>query len=98
MLVEDGGGSPLLFTKGAFDTVLGVCATAEMGGRTMPIDQVRAGLKRSFAELSADGYRVLALASRSLDRTLRAGTADEAQMTLRGLLAFLDPPKPGARD
>ncbi len=68
MLVEDAG-SPLLVTKGAFDTVLGVGATAEVGDRTMPIDQVRAGLGRSFAELGTDGYRVLLLASRSLDRT-----------------------------
>jgi len=91
VLVDDHG-SPLLVTKGAFDKVLEVCATAEVDGRTVPLGQVRAGLERSLATLSADGYRVLALASRPLDRTSLAGTADETRMTLRGLLAFLDPP------
>jgi len=97
VLVEDDG-APLLVTKGAFDSVVGVCALADLGGRTVPIGQVRAGLERSFADLSADGYRVLALASRPLDRARLAGPADEAQLTLRGLLAFLDPPKPGAAE
>jgi Mg2+-importing ATPase len=97
VLVDDHG-SPLLVTKGAFDKVLEVCATAEVDGRTVPLGQVRAGLERSLATLSADGYRVLALASRPLDRISLAGTADETRMTLRGLLAFLDPPKPGAAE
>jgi magnesium-transporting ATPase (P-type) len=64
----------------------------------VPLAQLRADLERRFADLSGDGYRVLALASRPLDRTSLAGTADEAQMTLRGLLPFLDPPKPGAAE
>jgi magnesium-transporting ATPase (P-type) len=68
VLVDDHG-SPLLVTKGAFDKVLEVCITAEVDGRTVALEQVRAGLERSLATLSADGYRVLALASRPLDRT-----------------------------
>jgi len=46
--------------------------------------------------LARDGYRVLAIASRPLATTHLAGAADETGMTLRDLLAFLDPPKPGA--
>jgi Mg2+-importing ATPase len=55
-----------------------------------------AGLEQRFAKLSGDGYRVLALATRPLATTHLTGVADETGMTLRGLLAFLDPPKPGA--
>jgi Mg2+-importing ATPase len=95
VLVGDHG-APLLVTKGAFDKVLGVCATAEVDGRTVPLAQVRDELERRFDELSGGGYRVLALASRPLATTHLAGAADETGMTLRGLLAFLDPPKPGA--
>ncbi|HEX8930802.1 MAG TPA: HAD-IC family P-type ATPase, partial [Actinomycetota bacterium] len=91
-----GPGGPLLVTKGAFDKVLEVCATADVDGRSVPLAQVREELERRFAELSGDGYRVLALASRPLATTHLAGAADETGMTLRGLLAFLDPPKPGA--
>jgi Mg2+-importing ATPase len=61
-------GAPLLVTKGAFDKVLGVCATAEVDGRTVPFAQLRAQVERQFAELSGDGYRVLALASRPWPR------------------------------
>jgi P-type Mg2+ transporter len=91
-----GHGAPLLVTKGAFDKVLGVCATAEVDGRTVPIAEIRDELERRFTELSGGGYRVIALASRPLATTQLAGAADETGMTLRGLLAFLDPPKPGA--
>jgi P-type Mg2+ transporter len=93
-----GDGAPLLVTKGAFDKVLEVCATAEADGRTVPLGQVRAELERRFAQLSGDGYRVLALASRPLPTGHLNGAADETGMTLRGLLAFLDPPKPGAAE
>jgi Mg2+-importing ATPase len=97
VLVGDHG-TPLLVTKGAFDKVLEVCASAEVDGRTVPLSQAKAGLEQRFAELSGDGYRVLALASRPLAKAHLAVAADETQMTLRGLLAFLDPPKPGAAE
>jgi P-type Mg2+ transporter len=76
--------------------VLEVCASAEVQGRIVPLREVRAELQQHFTELSGDGYRVLALASRPVAKTQLVGAADETKMTLRGLLAFLDPPKPGA--
>ena len=93
-----GRDAPLMVTKGAFDKVLEVCASAEVDGRTVPLGQVSDGLERRLAKLSGDGYRVLALASRPMATARLTGPADETQMTLRGLLAFLDPPKPGAAE
>jgi Mg2+-importing ATPase len=90
---------PTLMTKGAFEEVLSVCTAAEVGGSTLPVDTIRDQLDRKFAELSAAGYRVLAVATRELPSGRATVTADdEAGMTLRGLLAFLDPPKPGAAE
>jgi P-type Mg2+ transporter len=97
VLVEDHGAA-LLVTKGAFSKVLEVCAAADIDGRTVPLEEARADLEHRFAALSADGYRVLALATRSLTEAHVAGEADETDMTLRGLLAFHDPPKPGAAE
>jgi Mg2+-importing ATPase len=97
VLVDDQDAT-LLITKGAFDKVLEVCTTADVDGRTVPLDEARAGLEHRFAELSAGGYRVLALATRSLAGARVAREADETDMTLRGLLAFHDPPKPGAAE
>jgi Mg2+-importing ATPase len=95
VLVDDHG-TPLLITKGAFDKVLQVCASAEVDGQTVPLGQAKVGLEQRFAKLSTEGYRVLALATRPLARTHLAGAADETGMTLRGLLAFADPAKPDA--
>ncbi len=95
-VLVDGHGTPLLVTKGAFDQVLAVCTSADIDGQTVPLSEARAGLQQRFATLSGDGYRVLAIASRPLATTHLAGAADETGMTLRDLLAFLDPPKPGA--
>lgn len=97
VLVDDHEDS-LLITKGAFDEVLEVCTTADIDGRTVPLNEARAGLAHRFAELCAGGYRVLALATRSLAEAHEAREADETDMTLRGLLAFHDPPKSGAAE
>jgi Mg2+-importing ATPase len=90
------GASPLLITKGAFTEVLAVCTRAEVYGRVVPIESVRHRLDERFAEHSAEGYRVLALATRDLPDRREVSVSDETEMTARGLLAFADPPKPGA--
>jgi Mg2+-importing ATPase len=97
VLVRDRDAS-LLITKGAVDNVLEVCATARIGDRTVPLDEVRAEIHRLFVALSADGFRVLGLSTRPLGERERASASHERDMTLRGLLAFQDPPKPGAAD
>ena len=89
-------GSPrFLVTKGALTSVLAVCSHARVGSDVVPLAAVRDRVDRRFAELSAQGHRVLAVATRSLPGTT-AEVRDEADMTLRGLLAFADPMKPEA--
>ncbi|MGA0893433.1 MAG: magnesium-translocating P-type ATPase [Ilumatobacteraceae bacterium] len=77
-----------LVTKGAVEQVLSCCAAPDL-------DAVRA----RFAVLSAEGYRVLAVASRPLDGPVHSiGPDDETGLDFAGLLLFTDPPKPGARE
>jgi Mg2+-importing ATPase len=97
VLVRDRDAS-LLITKGAVDNVLEVCASARIGDRTVPLAEVRAEIERLFVALSADGFRVLGLSTRPLGDMERANASHERDMTLRGLLAFQDPGKPGAAD
>jgi Mg2+-importing ATPase len=92
-----------LITKGAFTSVLGVCAMTAAE---------REAAQAEFERLSAEGNRVLAIASKALSakRTTAAGvaatpntydnltSADESDLTFEGLLVFLDPPKPGAAE
>lgn len=91
-------GSPrLLVTKGAVASVLAVCTEAVLDADVVPLGSVRARVEDRFAELSAQGYRVLAVATRPLPAA-RASVEDETAMTLRGLLAFADAAKPGAME
>jgi Mg2+-importing ATPase len=89
---------PIMITKGAFESILEVCAMGRKGDAVLPIADVRDGLRKRFADLSAEGNRVLAVATRSLPSVKQISITDESRMTLEGLLVFQDPPKPDARD
>jgi P-type Mg2+ transporter len=87
----------LMVTKGAFAEVLATCTAVEIGGTDMPMDAARrAVLEAIFKAKSADGLRVLALATRSFTPKADYDRGDEGDMTFRGFLVFLDPPKTDA--
>ncbi len=44
-------------------------------------------------ELSEDGFRVLAVATKKVEKRAAYSKADEDELVLTGYLAFLDPPK-----
>lgn len=86
-----------MITKGAFAEVLDNCAFVRVDDADRPLDEgQRSGLERIFKTHSADGFRVLALATRRFAPKADYDRADEAQMTFRGFLVFQDPPKPDA--
>ena len=93
VLVAERDGS-VLITKGAVAAVLDVCTRAESGDGVVALGQVRDRIERRFADFSAQGYRVLGVASRELDGRGSVARDDEADMTFVGLLTFFDPPKP----
>ena len=91
------GDRRIMVTKGALQPVLDVCAHAETApGQVVDIATVRDALQQRFEDLSGQGYRVLGLAYRDVGTQDRIAKADEADMTLVGLLVFFDPPKPDA--
>jgi len=80
VLVEADGKTQLI-TKGAFSSVLALCQMT---------DAERAAAQAEFERLSAEGNRVLAIAT---------GTElKEEHLTFEGLLVFMDPPKDGAAE
>lgn len=108
-IVLSGGGQDghLMVTKGAFAEVLGICATVATDRGERPLDAAaRAGLDAIFRDRSAEGLRVLALATRRLPVSPDAAQpdgihpdydrSDETEMSFRGFLVFLDPPKADA--
>lgn len=90
---------PTLITKGAFEPVLNCCTSARRaGGSTVPIEEARADLEALVASLSAEGFRVIAIAHRMLAGLASPAVEDESELELDGLLTFGDPPKPGAAE
>jgi len=85
-------GGAQLITKGALHAVLDVCSHARTATGDVPLAEAAASIQERFAALSAAGFRVLGLATRSLGSRAVA-PEDEAGMTLVGLLTFADPVK-----
>ena len=99
VLVEHQG-RRLLVVKGAPEDVLRLADTYETApGSTLPFDAAaRLRAHATFDALGRDGFRVLGVAWREVepDRD-HARIDDEASLAFAGFLAFLDPPKQGAR-
>lgn len=92
------GSQPLIITKGAFKSVLNVCSQARYGDVLVNITEVSQKLVDKFEELSAEGNRVLAVATKALPEDAQITVTDEKEMIFEGLLVFQDPPKPDARE
>ena len=86
-----------LICKGAPEEVYKRCRNFELDGKPYSIEHLTVDLKEEFDRLSAEGFRVLALAYRDMEAKAAYSKEDEKDMTLRGYLAFLDPPKDSAR-
>lgn len=88
----------ILITKGAPESLLDVCALAEVDGKPVEFGPA---LKRlaydRFTELSRDGYRVLAVAYKRIDSNRNVYSRDdETDMVFAGYVTFIDPPKASA--
>ena len=81
--------------KGAVEEVFAVCTHYAIGGETGPLDASHfAAAKETTAKLNADGFRVVAVAYKEMPPAQATySVADEADLTLLGYIAFLDPPK-----
>jgi Mg2+-importing ATPase len=92
--VEGSKGDRQLLTKGAPEAVFAKCSHFECEGEIFPMDPIQSGdLVQQVNELSEDGFRVLAVATKKLDKRDAYSKADESDLVLTGYLAFLDPPK-----
>jgi P-type Mg2+ transporter len=91
-------GTPRLIAKGAPEEIFRRCTQFAAADTVLPIDPAFvAELQEEYDSLSADGFRVLAVAYRDLPLRPTYGKADETDLILAGYVAFLDPPKDSAR-
>jgi len=92
--VAEGDGRSLLTTKGALASVLDVCDRAESAdGTVVPLASVREAIDSRFAALSADGYRCLGVAYRTLAYRQAITRDDERDLVFTGILTVSDPLK-----
>src|SRR5437016_6996284 len=94
VVVEGPGGERQLLTKGAPEAVFARCTHFESEGEIFEMEPILVGnLIEQVNDLSEDGFRVLAVATKKLEKRNAYSKADEADLVLTGYLAFLDPPK-----
>lgn len=94
VVVSSPEGEYRLLTKGAPEEIFKRCTHFELEGDILPMDPVLIqDLKEEYERLSMDGFRVLALAFKDVDKKAAYSKDEEKDLVLKGYLAFLDPPK-----
>jgi Mg2+-importing ATPase len=105
VVVRTPEGQDRLISKGAPEAIFPRCGSFELDGQLFPMDHDHINqLKLEYERLSADGFRVLAIASKDMAPRQHGGTGstpysktDEVDLILNGYVAFLDPPKETAK-
>ena len=98
-LHHDHPGHADIFVKGAPEQILSMCAEQRVAsGKSEPLDE--AYWAYSAEEMASQGQRVLAIATRQVDRSQTVvDFADvEGGLVLIGLVGLIDPPRPEAID
>jgi Mg2+-importing ATPase len=97
VLVRSPDGKSILLTKGAPEEVFLRCSHFERDGALSVMEPALAvGLKQEYDDLSNEGFRVLAVATKDLAGLSICAKHDERDLVLKGYVAFLDPPKASA--
>ena len=104
VVVRTPDGRDRIISKGAPEAIFPRCAAFSLDGVIHPMDHAHIdNLKLEYEKLSADGFRVLAIACKDVeprgsdaDHATPYSHADEAGLVLNGYVAFLDPPKESA--
>nr|WP_201411063.1 magnesium-translocating P-type ATPase [Mesorhizobium sp. J8] len=97
--VQDSKREQILITKGAVQNVLDACGFVQGSHSLTPLGATeREAIDERFRSWSAQGYRVLGLATRRFQGKAGFSRDDETEMAFAGFLLFLDPPKEGVRE
>jgi Mg2+-importing ATPase len=102
VILENNLDQQILICKGAVEEIMQLSTHVEINGEVLEVtaehDEHR---KRRVRELNSEGFRVIAVAYRTFpgtDDTPHYTIQDEANLTLLGYMAFLDPPKDTASE
>ncbi len=97
VIVQNADGAHLLVCKGAVEETLAISAYFQEGAKRVPLDdEMRQALVAMTRQYNKDGFRVIAVATRTFPRgetKEQYGMDAEHDLVVQGFLAFLDPPK-----
>lgn len=98
-VVIDTNGRHRIISKGAPEEIFKRCTRYELDHEIFDMEElILSDLKEEYDNLSAEGFRVLAIAYKDMDGNKEVYSRDdEKDLILKGYVAFLDPPKPSAR-
>jgi Mg2+-importing ATPase len=95
-VVVEGHDKRMLIVKGAPESILECTTKYEAAGVEMPLGEAeKKRCHEIYQGLSADGFRVLAVAWRPVVSREGLTAADERELVLAGFLTFIDPPLEG---
>jgi Mg2+-importing ATPase len=99
-VVVEYAGQRLLITKGAPEDIIKICSYCETDEKLTDLTPVsQSKFNEKYNDLSAQGYRVLAVAYKKVnDDKTHYSIGDETDMVFLGFLSFLDPPKESAKE
>ena len=93
----DVDGVPTLYTKGAIDVLLSRSDFVLTSAGKVPLTEAqKAEILKVNDDLSNQGLRVLAFATRELESVRPLTLEDEQHFTFLGLISMIDPPRPEA--
>ncbi|HEY5588671.1 MAG TPA: magnesium-translocating P-type ATPase [Candidatus Paceibacterota bacterium] len=98
-VVVEHEGERFIVTKGSPESITSITTSLEDGDNILPFDgEVKKRALNEYDKLSADGFRVLAIAVKKVEKEERTKykNQEEEGMTFIGFAAFLDPPKQSA--
>lgn len=99
-VIYEEAGQRLMTIKGAPEEMFKICSFFREKNGNLPLKKNNlANIIKQYDELSSQGFRVLAVASKAVsDSQNDFKVIDEGGAVLCGFLAFLDPPKTGVRE
>lgn len=97
VVVRTPEGKDRIISKGAPEAIFPRCKNFELAGELYPMEHILIDeLQEEYENLSRDGFRVLAIASKDVEPKGNGAAydrSDEVDLILNGYVAFLDPPK-----
>lgn len=93
-------GNAEMITKGAMEEILSICTNQSKNGEITLLDvEAKRKIQNITKELNQQGLRVLGVCKKQInDSKKHFEVKDESNMTLIGMIGFLDPPKESSKE